>query len=81
VGDRDALLWLWRLAGSDRLDARVRDQLRAAVLLVLIAQLLAAAAGDQRPARGRFGTPVSWRTPRRARPPYRGSLSGRRPRG
>jgi hypothetical protein len=63
------------------LDARVAEQLRATVLFIMIAQLLAAAEGEDRPARGRFGRPVSRAAPRRAKPPYRGSLTGRRPRG
>lgn len=73
---------LWRLAGSDRLDAQVREQIRATVLFVLIAQLLAGGAGAaERPERGRFGMPEPWAVPRRSRPPWRGSLMGRRPRG
>jgi hypothetical protein len=80
--DRDPLTSLWRLAGSDRLDAHVREQLRATVLFVLIAQLLAGGPGaGARPLRGRFGTPESWAAPPRAKPPWRGSLTGRRPRG
>jgi hypothetical protein len=76
----DVLTTLWRLAGSDRLDAQVREQLRATVLFVLIAHLLAG--GDRRrPERGRFGAPRSWSVPRRSRPPFHGSLAGRRPRG
>ena len=71
---------LWRIAGSDRLDADVREQLRATVLFLLIAQLLASGGGE-RAERGRSTIPVSWHAPRRARPPHRGSLSGRRPRG
>jgi hypothetical protein len=79
VGD-DVLTTLWRLAGSDRLDARVREQLRAALLFVLVAQLLAAG-GLPRAERGRFGAPRSWVVQRRARPPFHSSLAGRRPRG
>jgi hypothetical protein len=79
VGE-DVLTTLWRLAGSDRLDAQVREQLRSTLLFVLLAQLLAGG-GTQRPERGRFGTPRSWSVPRRARPPFHGSLAGRRPRG
>jgi hypothetical protein len=79
---RDPLTTLWRLAGSDRLDERVREQVRATLLFVLIAELLAAGAGaGARPERGRFGAPPSWAAPRRAKPPWRGSLTGRRPRG
>jgi hypothetical protein len=79
---RDPLTTLWRLAGSDRLDARVREQLRATVLFVLVAELLAAGAGaGARPERGRFAVPEAWAAPRRAKPPWRGSLTGRRPRG
>jgi hypothetical protein len=74
------LATLWRLAASERLDAEMSERLRATVLFVLIAQLVAAGGGE-RPARGRFTLPVSWRAPRRARAPHRGSLSGRRPRG
>ena len=79
MGD-DVLMTLWRLAGSDRLDAQVREQLRATLLFVLMAQLLAGG-GLQRPERGRFGVPRSWSAPRRGRPPFHGSLAGRRPRG
>jgi hypothetical protein len=78
--DSDVIALLWRLAGSERLDARVREQLRATVMFVLVAQLLAGGGGERAP-RGRFGPPASWATPRRATPPYRGSLTGRRPRG
>jgi hypothetical protein len=78
---RELTLLQW-LSSADHLDARVREQLRATVLFVLIAQLLASEDGELRPAaRGGFGPATSWRAPRRAKPPWRGSLTGRRPRG
>jgi hypothetical protein len=79
LSDPGAPLWLLRATAS--LDARVRDQVRGTVLFILIAQLLAGAEGEDRPARERVRRPSSWATPRRARPPYQGSLTGRRPRG
>jgi hypothetical protein len=83
TGERDPLAALWRLAVSEELDARMRDHVRATVLFVLVAQLLAGGAGAaQRPEAGAgFGVAESWEAPRRARPPWRGSLTGRRPRG
>jgi hypothetical protein len=71
---------LVQLATASGVDAEVRERARATALLIILAQLLAAGGGE-RPVRGRFSLPASWRAPRRARPPYATTLTGRRPRG
>jgi hypothetical protein len=73
-------MWaLLQLATSPSVDARVREHVRATIVLVLLAQLLAG--GERGRPAAAFGIPASWSTPRRRRPPYRSSLTGRRPRG
>lgn len=70
---------LVQLATTSGVDAQVRERARATVLLILLAQLLAGGGGE-RP-ETRFAHPGSWRAPRRSRPPYATTLTGRRPRG